>query len=141
MVGKQQIEYSRNNELPLPRLGYKKTIISLLGVTCSPSLTCLVCGKLAVILWAALWSDLRDKELRDTLDQQPNRNWGFLSSAPKELNPAKSHMNDSEADLPPVKLSDETTAPKTAYLQPPKRPWTTGTQISCTQISNPQKLR
>lgn len=71
----------------------------------------------------------------------PTETRAFCPVPPKELNPAKSHMNDSEADLPPVKLSDESTAPKTAYLQPPKRPWTTGTQISCTQISNPQKLR
>lgn len=58
----------------------------------------------------------------------------------KELNPAKSFMNDSEADLPLVKPSDEITAPETADLQPPRRPWATGTQISCIQISNSQKL-
>ena len=52
----------------------------------------------------------------------PKETEAFGPRRRKELNPAKSLMNDSEADLPLVKLSDEITAPETAYLQPPRRP-------------------
>lgn len=125
------------------RLGYKMTTLSTLGVTCSCSITWSAvreasCHTVNCPLDRPTWQRTEgglltflraQKKLRPSV-QYPPREW---------ILPRATRMS-LEADLPPVKLSDETTAPMIAYLQTHKRPCATGTHISSTETSNPQKL-
>lgn len=53
-------EYHRSNEMPLPKLGYKKMITSVLGPFLLALSDFLLCGELSV--WAALWKDAHGEE-------------------------------------------------------------------------------
>lgn len=116
LAASKQMENSTNNQIPLRRLDYKKTVTSILGVTCPAFPTWLLWEEPAVILRAALWMNQHGKGLRNASSRKETE--AFSPVSPRNWILPRATWTSLEADLPPVKLSDETRAPMTDCLQP-----------------------
>lgn len=125
--------------ISLLRLGYKETspsclpFLALAGSHGSQLPSCeLLCGEVYVMRnWGRLHQQLvRNWSLQ--LVQQPMRNWIQLTLIWESL----------EAGPPSVSLSDETIAPSHTLILSCETCFTRGsTKLSCTKISDPQKLQ